>query len=323
VDVPLQFPEEFAENADKVLEMKAFKDWCGSLDPEFIVKSILVQSVDMFGPRVGFLKFKAQVSDKEDSVVPSIVFMRGASVAVLFIIRCDEDGKLFTILTVQARFPTGKLLFHDIPAGMMDQNGDFNGVAAKEMKEETGIEVRCWHSIIYIVVSITAIYIGVNSLFPRSLGEPSTHSILRIDGWSQPHLSEGQSSAAAAMNRHPIHQLVFYAGQRQGPHRPHRARERQVRHRRAQGAAGRVPVLRRLRRVHALLRIPQDHAQGTARPARSRVRRTALRMAAPAPALVPAALSRAGGGDSSLPSAVCNLRGALLQSLTCAAPPRT
>ncbi len=142
LDVPLQFPEEFAETADRVLEMKAFKDWCEAVDPEFIIKSILVQSVDMFGPRVGFIKFKAQVSDKEGTVVPSIVFMRGASVAVLFVIRCDEDGELFTILTVQARFPTGKHAFHDIPAGMVDGNGDFSGVAAKEMKEETGIEVR-------------------------------------------------------------------------------------------------------------------------------------------------------------------------------------
>jgi 8-oxo-dGTP pyrophosphatase MutT (NUDIX family) len=109
----------------------------------------------MFGPRVGFLKFKAQVSDKEGTVVPSIVFMRGASVAVLFVLRCDEDGELYTILTVQARFPTGKYSFNDIPAGMVDDNGDFTGVAAKEMKEETGILVSCWHSRIFYRAEVT------------------------------------------------------------------------------------------------------------------------------------------------------------------------
>uniref|UniRef100_A0A7S0QTJ3 Nudix hydrolase domain-containing protein n=1 Tax=Cryptomonas curvata TaxID=233186 RepID=A0A7S0QTJ3_9CRYP len=123
--------------------MRAFKDWCGSLDPEFLVKSILVQSVDMFGPRVGFLKFKAEVSGRDGKVVPNIVFMRGASVAVLVVIRCDEDGELFTILTVQTRLPTGKYRFQGLPAGMMDENGDFVGIVANEMKEKTGIKVCC------------------------------------------------------------------------------------------------------------------------------------------------------------------------------------
>ncbi len=182
MDVPLQFPEEFSGSADKVLEMKAFKDWCGSVDPEFIIKSILVQSVDMFGPnRVGFLKFKAQVSDKEGTVVPSIVFMRGASVAVLFVLRCDEDGELFTVLTVQARFPTGKYAFHDIPAGMVDDNGDFTGVAAKEMKEETGIEVRYCHiSNLHRFVFAEPKSVDMHShpsYWRRHVKYPSSHSI--------------------------------------------------------------------------------------------------------------------------------------------------
>jgi len=96
----------------------------------------------MFGPRVGFLKFKASVTDHDGSVVPSIVFMRGAAVAILMILRCDEDGEQYTILTVQSRFPTGKHAFPDIPAGMTDGDGNFGGVAAKELEEETGIKVN-------------------------------------------------------------------------------------------------------------------------------------------------------------------------------------
>ncbi len=140
-DVPVHFPPQFADVSDKVFEMKAFKEWQDGLDAEFVVKKITVQSVDMFGPRVGFLKFKAEVSDKDGSVVPSIVFMRGASVAVLFVLKAEETGKEYTILTVQARFPTGKHKFADIPAGMVDGDGNFVGVAAKEIKEEVGFEV--------------------------------------------------------------------------------------------------------------------------------------------------------------------------------------
>ena len=138
----MEFPQEFVAHADKVVEMKAFKDWRANVDKEFDVKSILIQSVDMFGPeKVGFIKFKAQVSDKDGATIPSIVFMRGASVAILFVLRPKEDSSvLYTILTVQARFAIGKHSFAEIPAGMTDDNGDFVGVAAKEVKEETGIQ---------------------------------------------------------------------------------------------------------------------------------------------------------------------------------------
>ena len=42
---------------------------------------------------------------------------------------------------MQPRVPTGRYSFVELPAGMLDQSGDFAGVAAKELKEETGIEV--------------------------------------------------------------------------------------------------------------------------------------------------------------------------------------
>jgi len=59
------------------VQMKAFQDWCNGVDEEFNVKQIKIQSVDMFGPRVGFLKFDADVSDKDGQKIPAVVFMRG------------------------------------------------------------------------------------------------------------------------------------------------------------------------------------------------------------------------------------------------------
>jgi hypothetical protein len=73
--------------------IQAFNDWCNTIDKEFIVKKILIQSVDMFGSRMGFVKFKGDVTDKEGRVIPSIVFMRGASVGMLIVITCEEDKK--------------------------------------------------------------------------------------------------------------------------------------------------------------------------------------------------------------------------------------
>jgi len=44
------------------------------------------------------------------------------------------------VLTKQFRVPIGQYLI-EAPAGMIDEEGNFVGVAAKELKEETDIEV--------------------------------------------------------------------------------------------------------------------------------------------------------------------------------------
>jgi len=142
-NVPLVFEnKEHEEYFDKLLEMKAFNEWCSEVDEEFIVNKITVQSVDMFGQRMGFVKWKGDITDKDGRVIPSIVFMRGASVGMLIVITCEEDKKQYTILTVQPRVPCGKYALEELPAGMLDQSGSFVGAAAKEMQEETGIVVK-------------------------------------------------------------------------------------------------------------------------------------------------------------------------------------
>ena len=90
----------------------------------------------MFGPRVGFIKFKARAlvdiggSEGDDGVieVPGIVFMRGGAVGILVILECE--GVEYTIVTYQARVPVGDHNLPEIPAGMLDGSGNFKGVAA-------------------------------------------------------------------------------------------------------------------------------------------------------------------------------------------------
>lgn len=97
---------------------------------------IHVQGLDMFGERVGFIKFKARAlvdiggSGGDDGVieVPGIVFMRGGAVGVLVILECE--GVEYTIMTCQARVPVGDHNLPEIPAGMLDGSGNFKGVAA-------------------------------------------------------------------------------------------------------------------------------------------------------------------------------------------------
>ncbi|XP_059441125.1 nudix hydrolase 14, chloroplastic isoform X3 [Corylus avellana] len=95
-----------------------FKQWLRNLQSEtgiladnaMSLKRVLIQGVDMFGERIGFLKFKADIFDK-------------------------ETGK-------KVRVPIGRLIL-ELPAGMLDDDkGDFVGTAAQEVEEETGIHIN-------------------------------------------------------------------------------------------------------------------------------------------------------------------------------------
>ncbi|XP_073304330.1 nudix hydrolase 14, chloroplastic isoform X2 [Primulina huaijiensis] len=105
------------------------------------LKKVLIQSVDMFGSRLGFLKFKADVIDKETGKkVPGIVFVRGPAVAVLILL--DSDEETYAVLTEQVRVPVGRLIL-ELPAGMLDDDkGDITGTAIREVEEETGLHLN-------------------------------------------------------------------------------------------------------------------------------------------------------------------------------------
>ena len=136
VDVPITAVTPDISIPD-VMKFVPFMDIVTELnkDPRWKIAEIIIQSVDNFGPRIGFAKgiFKGTFNGKP---VPGIVFMRGHSVAVLPILKCN--GQRYVVCCMQPRMPGGKI-YIEIPAGMMDGKGNFAGTAAKEMAEETGI----------------------------------------------------------------------------------------------------------------------------------------------------------------------------------------
>jgi ADP-sugar diphosphatase len=161
------YEEDHSEDWEKIKEMKGFKDWCSKIaninaSSGYVLKSIQIQDYDKFGPRIGFLKLKAEIHDSENSPIPGIVFIRGDSVAMLMIL-IDEDGHKHTIFLRQPRAATGEMNFPEIPAGMMDNSGDFAGTAAKEIKEETGI-------IIHASDMMSMTFNHPNGLFPSPGG---------------------------------------------------------------------------------------------------------------------------------------------------------
>ena len=119
-----------------------FQDWKKNVESDSMldVRRVHFQSVDMFGPRVGFAKFKSDTFiEGLDHPLPGIVFSRGGSVAVLVILECE--GIEYTLFCLQPRIPLGTSSFLEPPAGMLDGEGDFAGVCAKELAEEADIHI--------------------------------------------------------------------------------------------------------------------------------------------------------------------------------------
>ena len=151
---------------DELLSYPAFKTWHKTIthslslqsksDHEFnkspyTLREITLQSVDWFGSgekkRLGFVKFKAQITNDNGEHLPGAVFMRGGAVAMLLVLQPDDvpeddEGEKYVLLTVQPRIAAGSLSFAEIPAGMLDDAGSFSGGAAKEIEEETGLVVK-------------------------------------------------------------------------------------------------------------------------------------------------------------------------------------
>lgn len=131
--------------SDKVKEAvyncKKFKDFIKAIDYQIVVSSIDIQSVDMFGPNVGFIKLKAQAT-RHGKRIPSIAFIRGDSVGVYVkIINKDNRNESWVLMTQQARFPIGKGGYIEICAGMLDE-GEFRGKCVEEMEEELDIKIK-------------------------------------------------------------------------------------------------------------------------------------------------------------------------------------
>lgn len=113
-----------------------------------MLRSINIQAFDLFGKsRVGFVKLVADVSNSAQQKLPGAIFLRGPSVAMLVILIPDDApadasrADHHVLLTVQPRVPAGSLAFVELPAGMVDEAGNFAGTAAKEIKEELGLEI--------------------------------------------------------------------------------------------------------------------------------------------------------------------------------------
>lgn len=114
-NVPVSFVSSISrEVAQLALDSEVFKTWSKRCErakggKRLEVHSVEIQHVDMFGPRVGFVKINAESLLVDGATdfrhrLPGICFLRGGAVAVLVLMICEEeDGQVYSLLVDQPR----------------------------------------------------------------------------------------------------------------------------------------------------------------------------------------------------------------------------
>jgi ADP-sugar diphosphatase len=125
--------------------------WFAKLDKTQIeVRSITVTDINWFSAKpdpkkLGFVKFNIIALDKSTGkqIASNVVFLRGDSVAILIVVSVMSGNlsRQYALLCDQMRVASGGRR-SEICAGMMDDDGNIMSVVLKEVKEETGFDIK-------------------------------------------------------------------------------------------------------------------------------------------------------------------------------------
>lgn len=141
------------ESMDALVIAPKLARWFSKLDKSQIdVRSITVTDINWFSAKpdpkkLGFVKFNIIALDKSTGkqIASNVVFLRGDSVAILIVVKVVSIDKMrtqeYVLLCDQMRVASGGRRI-EICAGMMDDAGDIASVVLKEVKEETGFDIK-------------------------------------------------------------------------------------------------------------------------------------------------------------------------------------
>lgn len=104
-----------------------FKKWIGKWDEQaqlleetVMFHGIEIEDFNLFGSRIGFLKFRLDARYKEDGVrLPGIVFMRGDAVAILLVLHSPGNDDPYVVMVQQPRIPFASLGFLELPGTLI------------------------------------------------------------------------------------------------------------------------------------------------------------------------------------------------------------
>jgi len=136
--------------AQRVLnDYQPFKEWIEKYNKNSAgdkIQGIHLQAIGVVSGKVEFVKFFAQITNKLDQPLPGSIFMIGSSVAVLIVLKLQEEGaqdngKEFTIITLQPRSSVGGEIVSELPAGTIDK-GHFAGHISLLLNQEAHLDIK-------------------------------------------------------------------------------------------------------------------------------------------------------------------------------------
>ena len=141
------------DQMDALIQAPKFINWLKKFDQDQIqVRTVTITDIDWFSAtpnplKLGFVKCSTEAYDYKTGkkIMSNISFIRGDSVAILILVKVlNKDAKKdkeYVLLCEQHRLPIGRKAL-EIVAGMMDAEGNILSVVLKEVKEETGFDIK-------------------------------------------------------------------------------------------------------------------------------------------------------------------------------------
>jgi len=138
---------------DALILAPKFINWLKKFEQTQIqMRTVTITDIDWFSAspnpqKLGFVKCSSEAYDYNTGkkIMSNISFIRGESVAILILVKVlnknEKRDKEYVLLCEQHRLPIGKKAL-EIPAGMMDADGNIVSVVLKEVKEETGFDIK-------------------------------------------------------------------------------------------------------------------------------------------------------------------------------------
>lgn len=141
------------DQMDALIAAPKFLNWLNKFEPtQITLRSVTITDLDWFSKgydplRLGFVKCSSEAYDFKTGkkIMSNISFIRGDSVAILILVKVfakdQKNDKDYVLLCEQHRLPIGQKA-REIAAGMMDADGNIISVVLKEVKEETGFNIK-------------------------------------------------------------------------------------------------------------------------------------------------------------------------------------
>jgi len=132
----------YGEHAEDFFESPKFQRWLAVIKSDFEIESI--REIWSFWPApkiLIFALFNIRYIDEKGKKAQKFMFYRPDAITVFLVLKNIKTKDRFAVLVEQIRVPAGGRLL-EIPAGTLDESGNPEETAVREIWEEVGLRVK-------------------------------------------------------------------------------------------------------------------------------------------------------------------------------------